>query len=1042
MGAAALSGAGRCLSAPSRVDHFVPVEKKLSAERKRMLHARGARQPYRAEQLETIGMPCGGICAGQLYVRGDGTLGHWWIANNAYNTGYGKNFQVHTPTGVFPQAYTTFRPPSHVEQGFAIRVQPVGGEPIVRRLSRDDFDDIRFFGEYPVATIEYGTKEQAALPVKIHSEVFSPFIPLNARDSAMPVTLFRFTVANPSRGSVDVSIGGWLQNAVLLDLAGRTRADLRNRVVRDDDLTCVRMDAVEAGESEDVVRRETIFASFENGSYDGWTVAGEAFGKRPATGTFGKQQPISGWKGRFFVNTFHGGSDKDRGKLTSRTFTIAERYIAFLIGGGDHAGKTCLNLVVDGKVVRTAVGARREKLSRDHWDVADLKGRKAHLEIVDNETGPWGHVNVDDILFTNLPPVKQEAFSKDHPYNGEMALASLDAKSVAGAAWTAKGAFLEELLSGKPRGQAGASGPLGEELCGTVTSSVRVAGEASETLTFLVTWCFPNRHQDNVGTPWGTAVGGKAVVGNRYAKRFRTAVDVARYVAKDFDRLMGETFAFRDAYFDTTLPYWFAQRLAMPLANLATETCQWWANGRFWAWEGVGCCHGTCAHVWNYVQALGRVFPELARSVRTMQDYGEALETSTGEIAHRGIRPGARRTRTFLDAQAGTVLKAYREHLVSADDAFLRRNWPKIKLSLDWLVGQDGDGDGLIEGTQPNTYDIAFVKANTFVGALYLAALRAGQEMARRMEEGDYARKLGAIAERGRAGSLKRLWNGEYFVQDVPLKGMPRHQYADGCLSDQLFGQSWAHQVGLGHLYSAEHERTALESIWRYNWAPDVGPQSKAHPPERIYARPGESGLLLCTWPKSRHPGNHAVRYRDEVWTGIEYQVAAHMLYEGMVTEALAIVRAIHDRYDGEKHNPWNEIECGDHYARAMASWGCLLGVSGFTYDGPAGRIGFAPRMTPEDFRCFFTAAQGWGQLSQVRTGGRQKQSIELRYGTLRVTSLVFEAAPGAKVSKVDVRIAGRAIPATHRRSGSRVEISLSQECTIRKGESIVVTMA
>jgi len=942
---------------------------------------------------------------------------------------------------VFPQAYTTFRPPSPVEQGFAIRVQPTDGEAAVRRLSRDDFDDIRFFGEYPVATIEYGTKGAPSLPVTVRSEVFSPFIPLNARDSAIPVTVFRFTVTNPSKSPVDVSIGGWLQNAVLLDLAGRTPAELRNRVVRQGALTTVRMDAVQADDADTVVRREAIFADFESGTYKGWTVEGKAFGQRPATGTIGKQQRVSGWKGRFLVNTFHGGSDKDRGKLTSRPFKMTERYISFLIGGGSHAGKTCLNLVVDGKVVRTAVGARSEQLRRKHWDVGDLKGQEAHLEIVDNETGPWGHISVDDIVFTNLPSEPREAFSKDHPYNGEMALTALDADAVAAAAWTSKDAFLAELRSGKPAGAAEAKRPLGEKLCGAVTSSARVAGGASKTLTFLLTWCFPNRHQDNTGTPWGTPVGGKTVVGNMYGNRFGSALDVARYVAKDFDRLVGETFAFRDSYYDTTLPYWFAQRIAMPLANLATETCQWWANGRFWAWEGVGCCHGTCAHVWNYVQALGRVFPELARSVRTMQDYGEALETSTGEIAHRGIRPGGRRTKTFLDAQAGTILKAYREHMVSPDDSFLRRHWAKIKLSLDWLVGQDGDDDGLIEGTQPNTYDIAFVKANTFVGALYLAALRAGQEMARRMGKDEYARKLGAIAQRGRAGSLKRLWNGEYFVQEISRKDIPRFQYADGCLSDQLFGQSWAHQLDLGHLYSAKHERTALQSIWRYNWAPDVGPQSEAHPPERIFARPGESGLLLCTWPQSKHPGDQGVRYRDEVWTGIEYQVAAHMLYEGMVTEALAIVRAIHDRYNGTKHNPWNEIECGDHYARAMASWGCLLGASGFVYDGPAGRIGFAPRMTAEDFRCFFTAARGWGQLSQVRTGGRQRQCIELGYGKLRVTSMVFEAAPGATVSKVDVRVGGKAIAATHRSDGGRVEIALSQECTIRRGESIVVVM-
>src|SRR5881397_3957504 len=91
----------------------------------------------------------------------------------------------------------------------------------------------------------------------------------------------------------------------------------------------------------------------------------------------------------------------------------------------------------------------------------------------------------------------------------------------------------------------------------------------------------------------------------------------------------------------------------------------------------------------------------------------------------------------------------------------------------------------------------------------------------------------------------------------------------------------------------------------------------------------------------------------------------SHLLYEGMIREGLSIIRGIHDRYDGKRHNPWNEVECGDHYARALASWGCLIALSGFVYDGPAGRLGFAPRWQQENFKAFFTAAEGWGSLSQ-----------------------------------------------------------------------------
>ena len=227
---------------------------------------------------------------------------------------------------------------------------------------------------------------------------------------------------------------------------------------------------------------------------------------------------------------------------------------------------------------------------------------------------------------------------------------------------------------------------------------------------------------------------------------------------------------------------------------------------------------------------------------------------------------------------------------------------------------------------------------------------------------------------------MERLWNGEYFIQLVDLQKHPKDQYDKGCLSDQLFGQGWAHQLALGYLYPPEKVKQALHSIWKYNWAPDVGPYNEAHPPERWFALPGEAGLFTCTWPKSPYL-KEGVRYREEVWTGIEYQVAGHMVWEGMVTEALAICRGVHERYHPAKHNPFNEIECGDHYARAMASWGVFTALAGFEYHGPKGHIGFAPHITPENFRAAFTAAEGWGSFAQTRTRRRRSGSRSICAG-------------------------------------------------------------
>jgi non-lysosomal glucosylceramidase len=256
--------------------------------------------------------------------------------------------------------------------------------------------------------------------------------------------------------------------------------------------------------------------------------------------------------------------------------------------------------------------------------------------------------------------------------------------------------------------------------------------------------------------------------------------------------------------------------------------------------------------------------------------------------------------------------------------------------------------------------------------------------------EGDslFATRCTKIFEKGRDNSVSRLWNGYYFRQNVDLSMHPNYQYANGCLSDQLLGQTWSHLAGLGYIYPEDKVKKTLQSVWQFNWAPDVAAQNRAHPPERTYADAGEAGLLVCTWPFDKHMGEQGVRYRDEVWTGIEYQVATNMIYDNMVKEGLSLVKAVDDRYDGTKHNPWNEIECGDHYARAMASWGVLMALEDYVYDGPGKKMGFSPRITENEFKGFFTAAEGWGTLKQKRDKERQTNTIDLGYGKLSLASL------------------------------------------------------
>jgi hypothetical protein len=774
-----------------------------------------------------------------------------------------------------------------------------------------------------------------------------------------------------------------------------------------------------------------MFADFEANDYGPWKATGTAFGDRPAPGTLPGQQVVSGFGGKGLVNTFRGG-DQPTGTLTSPEFTIERPYIVFRIGGGREPGKTCMNLrmirrdmikadgkvfagPITGDVIRTATGNESEPLTWQYWYVGQLKGQRAILEIIDASAAGWGHINVDDIQFADtLPEGVGPVKLAEQADFGTMTLTVLDETADA----VTIGYDLLRRKTEFPRNPAPSTTPIGQPTVGGVSSRFKLAPGEEKEIVFLVTWHF--------------AGGDRA-----YGQRFHDAIEVAKYLKEHLDRLSRLTHLFHDTYYDSTLPHWLLDRLLMPVSTLATNTCQWWRNGRFWAWEGVGCCHGTCTHVWNYAQAVALLFPDLERSARTMQDLGTALDPQTGRVAFRGEGPGFEYA---ADGQCGTVLKAYREHLMTKDGRFLRDNWPKIKQVMEYSISRDGNADGIIADRQHNTYDIDFVGPNSFVGALYLAALEAAARMAELQDDRPFAERCRAIAAKGQKWTIEHLWNGEYFEQEIPPGADPKFQYGKGCLADQLFGQNWANQLKLGYIYPRDLVLKALASIYRYNWAPDVAAQNKAYPPQRWFARPGDAGLFTCTWPRGGRM-DEPVLYRDEVWTGIEYQVAAHLLHEGMIREGLTLIRAIHDRYDGRRHNPWNEVECGDHYARAMASWGCLLALEGFTYDGPSGRIGLAPRLRAEDFRAFFSTAEGWGSFRQTRGGSKQTDELLVKYGQVTVRELTFELPEPVKLVRSSVEVAGRILEARSTQDGTKVTLTLAKPIRVESENSIRTTL-
>jgi uncharacterized protein (DUF608 family) len=576
-----------------------------------------------------------------------------------------------------------------------------------------------------------------------------------------------------------------------------------------------------------------------------------------------------------------------------------------------------------------------------------------------------------------------------------------------------------------------------------VHTGVTLKPGESRTITFVVAWHFPNPNREQLAF-----LRDIKTLKHHYAGRFRDAAAVVKHIAENFDRLSATTRLWRDTWYDSTLPYWLLDRLFATATTTATATCLRFDNGRFYGWEGTHCCPGTCCHVWQYAHTVGRLFPQLERSLREMVDFGWEFDDKTGVIYYRGEAS----RELAVDGQCGTICRAYREHQMSADDSMLKKIWPRVKRATECMLDRDTEGDGILDGAQYNTLDTTWYGANAWLSSLYLAAVHAARAMAEEMGDAAFAGRCRGVAEAGRKSLVDKLFNGEYFIHIPDPKHPEANNTNTGCHADQLLGQTWARQLHLGEIVPADKARAALASIWKYCFTPDIGPYRKAIEPVikggRWYAMPGEGGLLVCTFPKggaaeSRGQGQDvwATIYFNECWTGFEHHVASHMMWEGMTLESLAITRMVHDRHHPAKRNPYNEVECSSHYARAMSAWGTFISACGFEYHGPKGYLAFSPRLSPEKFKAAFTAAEGWGNIEQVREGKTQTQRISVKWGKLRLKSMAFDTADSAARRTVLLRVLTHEERFVAECSGTRVNINLSAEFELRAGQTLELTI-
>ncbi|MGJ8676699.1 MAG: GH116 family glycosyl-hydrolase [Akkermansiaceae bacterium] len=572
----------------------------------------------------------------------------------------------------------------------------------------------------------------------------------------------------------------------------------------------------------------------------------------------------------------------------------------------------------------------------------------------------------------------------------------------------------------------------------------------SKTVSFAISWRFPN-------VRYGTSFGKKGTSAgrNHYATLWNSASEAAGQVASREAELYGTTKKWIDTWYDSTLPYWFLERAFIPIDCMQTQVGQRvYPKGSdteiYNLEEGVRCCPGNCTHVWNYAQGLARIFPEIERECRDKIEYGAGFDDSNGMVYFRySMQEGENGRDDAIDGTCGTIIRVLRESQMTTDYSFLKSIWDRVKLSMDFVIKEwDPQEGGLLEGAQHNTLDEPWYGQVHWLINLYHGALKAAAVMARQMEQGAVAERYEKIITKGVPKMVDKLWNEDfgYFVHIPPKDDSQMHGSTNGCHIDQVLGDSWMYEVGLAPNLPREKTRKALQALWKYNFTPDVGAFRKVMTNGRWYAGPGDAGLVMTSFPYGKvepKSGNeNYAGYLNECMTGFEWQVAAHMIREDMVEEGLAIGKAIYDRYSPDVRNPYNEVECSDHYSRAMASYGAYLAICGYHYDGPEAKLCFGPKLRPEDFRAAFTVAEGWGRFEQKVTEGQQSTGIELAYGQLALKEFAVDQVKGTKANKAVVEVDGKEIKVFFKNKEGRYVISFLQELVLKAGQKLNVQYA
>jgi uncharacterized protein (DUF608 family) len=492
-----------------------------------------------------------------------------------------------------------------------------------------------------------------------------------------------------------------------------------------------------------------------------------------------------------------------------------------------------------------------------------------------------------------------------------------------------------------------------------------------------------------------------------YTARFKNLDEIITYWANNYPNLKRKSELFRDAFFSSTLPPEVIEAAAANLTILKSPTVLRQADGRLWGWEGCsdteGCCHGSCTHVWNYAQAVSHLFPSLERTLRETEF--NVSQNAEGHQNFRSNLPISEPPHNFYaaaDGQLGCIMKVYRDWRISGNTEWMKKILPSVRAAMDYCIKTwDPGKKGYPEEPHHNTYDIEFWGPDGMCTSFYLGALTAYIQMARVADLP--CQKYETLLSKGKTFMETELYDGEYFIQKVFWEGLkspspveaakssyrttysnealellknegPKYQYGKGCLSDGILGMWMATVCGLQEPIDNEKVTSHLKAVYKYNLKTSL--TDHVNPQRPTYAAGKDGGLLLCTWPKGGKLSLPFI-YSNEVWTGIEYQVASHLMFKGEVEKGLEIVRECRERYNGRVRNPFNEYECGSWYARAMSSYALIEGLTGVRFDAVDRILYIDSRIG--DFTSFLSTETGFGNIG-LKNG---KPFMKVAYGSI-----------------------------------------------------------